>query len=373
MIVNLKNPTDLSGLYFVYYGSTSLERDGWRGISHMGEHLFCKNFDDLQDELQENGISWNAYTSDNEIVFHFTGLEEYLAPYRDILVDRLSKIKLTPEEVAKEKNIVLQEYLDCFTDQSEAFRLNFMRRKHGSYEAIGLREDIENFTYEDFVEFFNLQYKHPDMLISVSKDTEYQNDALVFADRKALIRSEWNPEPNAILEPVPESEVDKTCVMMEQVVAKDDIAVIAIINNMLSNGLNSPLYQEIREKKGLVYFLYCYQYALGNKCVQRIYTMTSSENVDKFHETLADVFAKKEEHLTQKRLDMIRKSGAISRKKALINRHANVDDIINPEKALMHTLLETITLDEIYAVYDKYFSFDKFECYTDKDFVAQLA
>lgn len=373
MIVNLKSQTDLSGLYFVYYGSTSLEKKGWYGLSHAGEHLFCKNFDDLQDELQSCGISWNAYTSENEIVFHFTGLEEYLAPYRDVLVERLTQIKLNPEEVAKEKNIVLQEYLDCFTDQSEAFRLNYMRRKHSSYEAIGLREDIENFTYEDFVEFFNLQYKQPDMLINVSKDFEYQNDTLTFANRKALIRSEWNADPTAILEPVPEAEVDKTCVMMEQVIDHADVPTVTIINSMLSNGLNSPLYQEIREKKGLVYFLYCYQYALGSKQMQRIYTMTSSENVEKFHETIADVFANKETHMTQARLETVRKAMIINRKKAMINRHINIEDILYPEKAQTYMLLETITLDEIYAVYDKYFSFDKFECYTDKDFVALLA
>ena len=69
MIINLKSETELSGFYVVYEGSTNLEKKGWFGISHLMEHLMCKNFDHLQEDFAKDGIDWNAYTSSNEIVF----------------------------------------------------------------------------------------------------------------------------------------------------------------------------------------------------------------------------------------------------------------------------------------------------------------
>ena len=72
MIVNLKSQTDLSGFYVVFYGSTNLEERGIYGISHLMEHLICKNFEHLRDDFEREGIDWNAYTTQNEIVFFFT-------------------------------------------------------------------------------------------------------------------------------------------------------------------------------------------------------------------------------------------------------------------------------------------------------------
>ena len=53
MIINLKSQTDLSGFYVVYEGSTNLEKSGWYGISHLMEHLMCKNFDHLQEDFDK--------------------------------------------------------------------------------------------------------------------------------------------------------------------------------------------------------------------------------------------------------------------------------------------------------------------------------
>jgi predicted Zn-dependent peptidase len=72
-IINLKSQTDLSGFYVSFEGSTNLEEKGNYGISHLMEHLLCKNFDHLQDDFDRNAIDWNAYTSSNEIVFHWVG------------------------------------------------------------------------------------------------------------------------------------------------------------------------------------------------------------------------------------------------------------------------------------------------------------
>lgn len=367
MIINLKNPTDLSGIYFVYKGSTNLEKKGWFGISHYMEHLMCKNFDDLQDVLQENGISWNAYTSNNVIVFYFTGLEKYLAPFRDTLIERMTSFRATPEECEKEKKIVLEEYMDGFTEQYSAHSENFFRRYYNSYSPIGLKEDIEKYTYQDCLDFFKVQYQEPDYVINISKDYTLTS-SIKFKDRSGLLRSDWGFSDKTILEPG-NFPGDKTSIIWNKPlpVAAEDYPVVMFINSMLINGLNSPLYQEIREKRGLVYYLHCYSSKIGTLPYLNISTMTSDKNVNELESVLAEVLSNKEKYLTSQRLEMVRKSSLISREKKDINRYSDISDIISPDVAKLNSKLETLTLDEIYHVYDKYYSVDDFIKNKDKE------
>ena len=83
MIINLKSENELSGFYIVYEGSTNLENKGNFGISHLMEHLFCKNFDHLLDDFDRDGISWNAYTDTNLINFYLVHHSFYIL-YKNI-------------------------------------------------------------------------------------------------------------------------------------------------------------------------------------------------------------------------------------------------------------------------------------------------
>ena len=109
MIVNLRSQTDLAGFYIIYEGSTNLEKRGNYGISHLMEHLVCKSFEHLREAFEREGIDWNAYTSSNEIVFYFTGLDENLNKRRYDLIELMSNFDITKKDFEKEKKIVLQE------------------------------------------------------------------------------------------------------------------------------------------------------------------------------------------------------------------------------------------------------------------------
>ena len=111
-VLNVKSETDLSGFYIVYKGSVCNEKKGWYGLSHLMEHLICHSFDDMYDDFDRDGIANNAYTSDNEIVFYFTGLDEYLVKYKDEILKRILKFGVTEEMFQNERKIVLEEYKD---------------------------------------------------------------------------------------------------------------------------------------------------------------------------------------------------------------------------------------------------------------------
>jgi len=356
-VLNLKNPTELSGFYLVYKGSVLDETVGFRGVSHLGEHLKCKCFDHLLEDLDKSGISWNAYTSDSAVVFYFTGLEERLNLYRNEMVKLMASSNITEEQFENERKIVLEEYKDAFNDQVYHHAANLERKKLNDYNAIGEIGDLKNLTYDNFMKFFEKQYKHPTMIINVSKDFEYDTDIefapvtpkmnvpIKFVENKDYIHQKSNDFK------------DKTSIIYMSDIVIEDFAAVKFITSMMGYGLKSPLYYELREKRGLVYYVRC---SLDDKNdvsgYVNINAITSNDNVKLFMDTLDELLSKPETFLTQERFDIIKDMYYIQFKKRDINRYNNITDCIASPEWNIEYMLDAITLDELKVVYEKYFT-----------------
>lgn len=365
MIVNLRSQTDLAGFYIIYEGSTNLEKRGNYGISHLMEHLVCKSFEHLREAFEREGIDWNAYTSSNEIVFYFTGLDENLNKRRYDLIELMSNFDITKKDFEKEKKIVLQEYTNYFADQTEAHQLNLHRKLFKDYDPIGLRQDLEELKFMDALNFWELQFAKPSKIINVSPKTRFDSD-VDFAKRNLTKKIEFGPYDDVILEKMPDFGEKSSLIMMSPLVDKD-FNYITFINAMLSLGLSSPLYSEVREKRGLVYYIRCSQARMNKQGLTTITTQTSKENVDAVYEAVKEVIDNPDKFLTKDRFETIRDSYIIKMKKEKINRFGNVNRWINPKGWGIKEIIETVTLDKIREVYDNNFKFDDFYLSCDKD------
>jgi len=363
MITNLKSQTDLSGFYVVYEGSTNLEKKGWYGISHLMEHLMCKNFDHLQEDFDRDGIEWNAYTSSNEIVFYLTGLEDKVNKWKGEFMDLLGGFNVKKTEFENERNIVLEEYMDSFNEQTQCHVLNLSRKLFGDFDPIGLKEDLENLKFMDCLNYFELQYAKPTKIINVSKK-DYKNSTLDFADR-TIIKPISYGNHNVPLELNNEWK-DKTSIAILSPVINEDFAYIHFINAMLSLGLKSPLYQEIREKRGLVYYVHCYQSRMNNQGLNSISTQTSNRNFNAVVDAVEGVIKNPKKFLTKDRFNLVKDYYSVRRQKDEILRYKSVNQWINPEGWSVYDILDKITLKKVLEVYDKYYQFDNFYISNDK-------
>ena len=363
MIVNLKSQTDLSGFYVVYEGSTNLEKKGWYGISHLMEHLMCKNFDHLQEDFDRDGIEWNAYTSSNEIVFYLTGLEDKVNKWKGEFMDLLGGFNVKKAEFENERNIVLEEYMDSFNEQTQCHVLNLSRKLFGDYDPIGLKEDLENLKFMDCLNYFELQYAKPTKIINVSKK-DYKNTTLDFAER-TIIKPLVYGNHNVPLELNNEWK-DKTSIAILSPVINEDFAYIHFINAMLSLGLKSPLYQEIREKRGLVYYVHCYQSRMNNQGLNSISTQTSNRNFNAVVDAVEGVIKNPKKYLTKDRFNLVKDYYSVRMQKDEILRYKSVNQFINPTGWSVYDILDKITLKKVLEVYDKYYQFDNFYISNDK-------
>lgn len=364
MIINLKSPTELSGFYVVYSGSTNIEKIGYRGVSHLSEHLQCKGFEYLQDKFEELGIDWNAYTSGDNVVFHITGLQEQIVEWREKFLALLKDVKITKEEFEKEKKIVIEELLDSFNEQYSSHSENLDRKLYGYYNPIGSKDDLEKLSYEDYLAFQADLYSAPSKIINITKDSDFVSD-IKFSDRQVDVEYSILAEPNTDYLITNEYK-DKTSIILRSKLYNEDFAIMKVITKILGGGLNSPLYQEVREIRGLAYFVYCYQSKMNNQAHITISTVTSNKNTELACNVIKDVISNPDKYLTKERFEIAKNSMLISKKKSDINRYKNIDKWIDPIEWSAANIIEDLTYDKLREVYDRHFNIENFYTSTDK-------
>lgn len=355
-----KKSLKMTTLVIVFDAGARLEEKGKYGTMHLMEHLICKTFKDMYPELTKLGISWNAFTSDEMVEVYFKGLDKYLT--NDLkeklarrLVDGLGWV--SEEEFETEKKVVCQEYADCMFSPESASTINIMRKWFGVYTPIGYLEDIQAFTYEDMLETYEKYFRRPAKITEIGRvkttafeDFEYQDvtklkDKVKFKNHKDMPLEEISSDDK-----IPVFAVSK------KTVSKSDYTYLGIGLDMLTDGLDSPFYVELREKLGLTYFVYTQINGYIDHGVMMIEACTSNDRKDELIEKMKEVIESAESFMTPERFDTVMSSIRISREKqdALLfsdhNRFSTISKMLFPNN------LNKIELDKVIKVTLEYLS-----------------
>jgi predicted Zn-dependent peptidase len=315
-------------------------------------------------DFDRDGIQWNAYTSSNEIVFYMTGLDEKIDKHKNKYLDALQSFEITKEQFENERQIVLQEYEDTFNDQSQSHSLNLTRKLFNDYDPIGLKEDLEKLKFMDCLNFYELQYAKPTKIINVSKNKKIKNLDIDFSDTKIDKKFEFGK--NDVSLELNNEFKDKTSIICLSQFIEENNAEVHFLNAMLSLGLKSPLYDEIREKRGLVYYIHCYQARYNKQGIISIDTQTSNRNFDGVVDGIQTVLKDTKRFLNKDRFDLVKEYYMVRKEKDEILRYSNVNQWIQPEGWSVYDILDKVKLSDIKKVYEKYYDFDKFYISNDK-------
>jgi len=372
MYKKIKSLVPLSGFFIVYHGSVMNEKKGIYGISHLMEHLLCKGIFPLLEDFESDGIHWNAYTSDTMVVFHMTGLNRNVNKWKKIFYEKIQNFDISEDIFQNEKKIVIEEYKDAFNSQGECHSLNLFRKLYNYYEPIGLLEDLQALTLRDCKDYFELQYRKPNMIVEISNSEDTDTDEFFKSleyDNRDYAENElvFDPKEDFIHEKGNEYN-DKSSIINLSEVISDDFPKVDFICRMLGGGLKSPLYDEIREKNGLVYFFHCYQSKITfSTSVVVLQTETSNENVEKVQNIIANILANPKKYMTQERFQITKEYYINNTEMEDVLLYCNARKTYTPSKFLIESILKDITYEEILRVYDKYFDFSKFYKSVDKN------
>ncbi|MGB6067288.1 MAG: pitrilysin family protein [Desulfomonilaceae bacterium] len=165
---------------WVMVGSADEERSEL-GISHLIEHMAFKGTErrgvgQIAAEVEALGGEINAYTSWDETVFHITVPSSATSQGLDILTDAVMRPVIDPKELAKEKQVVLEEILegDERPERVASKELFMTAYKSSPYRfpVIGYKEQVEKYGRKEILDFRKKWYVPDNMFLLIVGDVD---------------------------------------------------------------------------------------------------------------------------------------------------------------------------------------------------------
>ncbi|HBU05869.1 MAG TPA: peptidase M16 [Nitrospiraceae bacterium] len=267
------------------------------GISHFLEHMFFKGTQkrsarDIAVDTDSMGGDLNAFTSRESTTFYIKVLDEYFDKGIELLSDIFIHSTFPEEDIEKEKGIIKEE-IKMVEDTPDDYIYDLFNQTIWGNDGIGQpilgsRETIKSFIREDLVSHTKKHYGTKGIVISCAGNFETDRllDALnhnFSSLRKGLepktvpSRSEFNSRIKVHSKELSEVHLCLGVEGMPQ--ASKDRYVLFILNTILGGGVSSRLFQEIREKRGLVYSVYSYISSYADTGVLAVYAGTGKKKV----------------------------------------------------------------------------------------------
>ena len=252
----------------------SIHEDHWlgAGLSHILEHMLFKGTEKrvagrIDQEVQEAGGYMNAYTSFDRTVFYIDVPDTGAATAIDILCDIMQHATLPEDELAKELDVIRRE-IDM--GQDDPGRRSSRRLFETAYTTspyrhtvIGYPEIFEKLTRDDIVAYFQTRYAPANIFFVVVGDVDADQvvgeitSAFASNARPAPAPIEMTPEPS---QTEPREVVEHAPIQLGHLhyswhvpdVRHPDLPALDVLATVLGSGRSSRLYQNVREKLGVV-------------------------------------------------------------------------------------------------------------------------
>jgi predicted Zn-dependent peptidase len=278
------------------------------GVAHVLEHMAFKGTErrsalDIAAEIEAVGGHLNAYTSREHTAYYAKVLKENLPLAVDILGDILQYSVFEQRELERERTVILQEIgqandtpddiiFDLF--QERAFPDQAMGRP-----VLGRSEIIRQMDRETVARYMQRSYAAPGMLFAAAGNVDHE--ALVALARRAF--RALPAQGTARSEPARYLGGDFREIRdLEQVhvvmgfpgfcYGDDDYYAASVVSSALGGGMSSRLFQEIREKRGLVYSIYSFTHAYSDVGLFGVYAGTGEDEVEELMPVLCDEIRK---------------------------------------------------------------------------------
>lgn len=209
-------PENKVDLRLVINAGSILENEDQQGLAHFMEHMCfngTKNFpkNKLVDYLQSIGVKFgqhlNAYTSFDETVYFLpipSDDPEKLEKGFQIIEDWAFNAVLTPEEIDKERGVVLEEYRIGLGADKRMLGRYMPKMMYNSHYAnrlpIGKKEILENFTYDKVVGFYKDWYRPNLMSVIVVGDIDVDTMEKKVKDHFSAYKNPKNERPRKVYE-----------------------------------------------------------------------------------------------------------------------------------------------------------------------------
>ncbi|MDB5100636.1 MAG: putative Zn-dependent peptidase [Cyanobacteria bacterium RYN_339] len=261
-----------------FWIDTGSEQEGaeTNGICHFIEHMLFKGTErrtalDIAQSLEAAGGNLNAFTDKEHTCFHARVLAEEVGLAIDVLSDMLLNSRIDAKEVKREREVIVEEikmYDDTPDDLVHELLSAAMWRDHPLGRPVtGSKATVRSFDRETLTGFLRDFYT-PDRLV-VALVGKVDVEAVTAQLEKAFAGFSQPGRPverpalaHQAVTKVKYRDIEQVHLAMGlpgvSLVDERRFA-LALLNSILGGGMSSRLFQEVREKRGLVYSISSYE------------------------------------------------------------------------------------------------------------------
>ena len=382
-VVSEHMPSALSICTAVWVGVGSRdETPDQAGCSHFLEHLAFKGTEnrsalELAQSIDEVGGEMNAYTTKEHTTYYVRTVAEDAELAIEILGDILTRPALRDDDVASEKQVILEEIAMRADEPADLVHDSIHEVMFGDHplgrDIAGSPETVRGLMSSDIRTFLDATYTPSEIVVAAAGLVDH--DQLVKDVDLHLQRPSTSGPAARVAPPAATKRLEVISDDTEQVhliVAVPGIArndpdrfAVGLLDHVLGGGMSSRLFQEIREKRGLAYSVYSYRAAYADGGYMAVYAGCAPARVGEVVDLVAAEFDRlRADGITADELRRAKSSvrGSVAlgmedsgSRMSRIGRSQLLHGEIRPIEEILR-LTDEVTLAEVQTVIDRLFT-----------------
>lgn len=280
--------------FWVLCGSRN-ETKREEGITHLLEHMVFKgtrkrSAREIAAVIDSVGGHLNAYTTKEYTCFYVKVLDRHFQLGMELLSDLVLNALLAPEELEKERNVVLEEiksYEDAPDEQVfDLFTQTILNGHPLGHSILGTPETIRNLTREDLLAYKERFYTPNNSCLAVAGNISPEEVIAAAGQYWGGFYGQAAGEEKFPVKIKGENILkNKKTEQVHLCVGTpgfprdhEDRYILMVLDNLLGGSVSSRLFQELREERGLVYATGSHYSAFMDTGLFTVYAGTSLEN-----------------------------------------------------------------------------------------------
>ena len=352
------------------------ENENERGISHFIEHMMFKGTSkrtarQIAEDTDALGAQMNAFTAKETTCYYVKSLSSNLDKACEILLDMMTDSQFLPEEMEREKKVVMEEMKMVQDTPEDAvqdmFYEELFRNEPLERSILGTPESLALITHDDIVNYIHREYALDNIVVSVAGNFDEQEVCALFEEKlsgftakkpvREYIQADYHPGFRTTVKDIEQSHIVLGCKALKY--GDDDTYALTLLNNIMGGSMSSRLFQNIREEKGLAYTVYSFNSTHDATGFYAINAGVAHEKVEDTVKAVREELRKlAENEITERELEVSREqikgsyifglentsSLMVANGKRALLRHK----LISQEEALQK--IDAVTMDDIRRV-----------------------
>jgi predicted Zn-dependent peptidase len=251
------------------------ETEDTNGIAHFAEHMFFKGTErrptarDIAGEVDSIGGEFNAFTGKEYTGFYVKCAAEHGPVALDVLVDMLRHSKFQPDEIEREKGVIVEEmnmYFDTPRDYiGGVYEALLFGDQPLGWDIVGRKETVRAATRETFLGYLDRWYRPDRMVVGLGGRLDGRLLASVEALLGDVAAQNGGAAGPAAASPVSgrvkvhskTSDQAHLCLGVPSFpLTHPDRYTLQLLSTVLGGGMSSRLFTEVRERRGLAYYVF---------------------------------------------------------------------------------------------------------------------